>query len=235
MPGVTPIRPIFRILPSLGTALLAGALSVAAQGLPTAPSDERFVAGEALDVRVPLDSAAFLNGGYAIDSAGFAELPVVGRIEVAGRTRASVEEFLGQKFSNYLKDTHIQVVPAIRLTLLGFWTRQGQYYVSPKATVWDAVYKAGGMAGEVTLDQIVVRRGESEIEVSFLDEYSRGRTLAAAGVRSGDIFVMPVPRENAGAWYWLREGLAATATVATIITSFLTVYITYTLLDDQSN
>ncbi len=197
-------------------------------------SEERFVAGEAMLLEVPLDSTSILKGGYPIDSAGFADLPVLGLLEVGGKTRAEVEEYLGLKLANYLRDTHIRAQPAIRLTLLGFWTRQGQYYVSPKATVWDAAYLAGGMAGERTLDKITVRRGEQILKISFLDEYSRGRTLESAGIHSGDIFVMPVPRDNTGAWYWFTQSLTVTAQVATIASTLLTVYITYYFLDNNT-
>jgi hypothetical protein len=149
---------------------------------------------------------------------------------VAGHARSEVEDYLAQKLSNYLKDTHIQAVPAIRLTMLGFWTHQGQYYVSPRSTVWEAVHKAGGIAGERTLDQIEVLRGEKHLSMSFLDEYSRGRTLAAAGIRSGDIFVIPIPRDNTGGWYWFKEGLTATAQIATIFGTVMTAYITYVVI-----
>jgi protein involved in polysaccharide export with SLBB domain len=206
---------------------------VSAQGLATGTHDEVFVAGEAMSIEVPLDSTAFLNGGYAVDSAGYAELPVLGRIEVAGKTRDQVEDYLSQKLSNYLKDTHVKAVPAIRLTLLGFWTRQGQYYVSPKTTVWEAVYGAGGIGGERNLEKIKVMRGETDLHISLLNEYSSGRTLAAAGIRSGDLFVIPVPRDNTGAWYWFKEGLTATAQLATIFGTVLTAYITYAYLDSR--
>jgi protein involved in polysaccharide export with SLBB domain len=200
--------------------LCGGALA-----LPTAPSEERFVAGEALTLDVPLDTAAFLRGGYPIDSAGYADIPIVGRIYVAGKTRTEVEEYLGGKLSNSLRDTHLRAIPAIRITFLGHFVRQGQYFVSPKATLWDATYLAGGMAGERTLDKLEVMRGEKTLPISFLDEYSGNKTLLASGVRSGDIFMMPVPRDNTGFWYYFRESLTVTAQIATVATTVVTTYL----------
>ncbi|MDB5047937.1 MAG: Polysaccharide biosynthesis/export protein [Fibrobacteres bacterium] len=224
----------FRIGKALAiSALLAisGLSSARADELPTAPHDDRFVAGEAMSITVPLDTGAFLNGGYAVDSAGFVDLPVLGRLQVAGKTRDQVEEYLVGKLSNYLKDTHVRAVPAIRLTLLGFWTHQGQFYISPNTTVWEAVYRAGGIGGDRNLDKVKVMRGEKDLDVSLLNEYSSGRTLAAAGIRSGDIFLIPIPRDNTGGWYWFKEGLTATAQIATVVGTVLTAYITYTVLD----
>src|SRR4051812_28583690 len=75
----------------------AGALDTAAAG-----HDERFVAGEALTIDVVLDTVAFLNGGYPIDSSGYVELPVLGKFMVGGRTRDEVEAYLASKLANYL-------------------------------------------------------------------------------------------------------------------------------------
>src|SRR5206468_2608762 len=143
-------------------------------------------------------------GGYPIDSAGFADLPVVGRVQVAEHTQDEVETFLSERLSNYLKDTHLKVSPAWRITLLGYFTHQGQYYVQPTSTVWEAVHLAGGIAGERTIDKITVWRGGQEVKIPFLDMYSQGRTLANGGFQSGDIVMVPVPRDNTGAWYWFK-------------------------------
>lgn len=199
-----------------------------------ADEDDIFVAGEALTLEVALDSASFLSGGYPIDSAGFVELPVLGRFQVAGRYRSEVEGYLGQKFANYLKDTHVTAMPAIRITLLGHWIRQGMYYINPRATVWDAVYISGGIAGERTIDKIEVMRGTQVTTISFLDEYSKGATVAASGIRSGDIVVVPVPRDNVGFWYWFRETVTMTAQIAAILTSAMSAYIIYMNLNDKN-
>lgn len=231
--GRNPGKGISRALPIWLMALAIPILARAQAGLATGMQDDRFVAGEAMSIKVPMDPASVINGGYAVDSAGYAELPLLGRIQVAGKTRDEVQVFLSGKLANYLKDTHVDAVPAIRLTLLGYWGRQGQYYVSPNTTVWEAVYGAGGIGGDRNLDQIKVMRGDVELGIPLLDEYSRGRTLAAAGIRSGDLLVIPVPRDNAGGWYWFKEGLTATAQIAAIFGTVITAYITINYLDDR--
>lgn len=217
--------------------LLAGALGLAAPALPidlaTEPRSERFEAGAALTMEVPLDTSGIFRGGFPIDSAGYADLPVVGRVAVGGRTQAEVETFLAERLANYLKDTHIRVSPAWRITLLGHFTRQGQYYVPPNTTVWETARLAGGIAGERTLEKITVWRGGHEVDIPFLDLYSQGRSLANGGFKSGDIVVVPVPRDNAGAWYWFKETIGVTAQLAGIVSSVITLYITYLVLQNQ--
>jgi protein involved in polysaccharide export with SLBB domain len=205
----------------------------AAATLPTEPRTERFSAGAALTIDIPLDTAGVIRGGYPIDSTGYADLPVVGRIQVDGHTQDEVEAFLSERLSNYLKDTHLRVSPAWRITLLGHFARQGQYYVPPNTTVWETVRMAGGIAGERTLGKITVWRGGSEVDIPVLDMYSQGRTLANGGFRSGDIIVVPVPRDNTGAWYWIKETIGVTAQLASVITGVITLYITYQVLQNQ--
>jgi polysaccharide export outer membrane protein len=219
----------------VAAALGAVAVSAHAAALPTAPREERFVAGNALTIDVPLDTAGIIRGGYPIDSAGYADLPIVGRVQIEGRTQEEVETFLSERLANYLKDTHLRASPAWRITLLGHFAKQGQYYVPPNTTVWEAVRLAGGIAGERTLDKITVWRGGGEIAIPFLDMYSQGRTLANAGFKSGDIVVVPVPRDNAGPWYWFKETIGVTAQVAGIVSSVITLYITYLVLQNQKN
>ncbi|MBW8886692.1 MAG: polysaccharide biosynthesis/export family protein [Fibrobacteres bacterium] len=202
--------------------------------MPTEPRSEHFVAGAALTIEIPLDTAGIIRGGYPIDSTGFVDLPIVGRIEVGGRSQEEVETFLSERLANYLKDTHLKVSPAWRITFLGHFAHQGQFYVPPNATVWEATRMAGGIAGERTLDKIVIWRGGHLVDIPFLDMYSQGRTLANAGFLSGDIIVVPVPRDNTGAWYWFKETIGVTAQVTSIVTGVITLYITYLVLQNQN-
>jgi Polysaccharide biosynthesis/export protein len=242
---MTPTAPTFRsrLLPRVKLrlsmyGLLAACLvfladQTRAEGLPTALHDETFVAGEAMIIDAVIDSTSGLNGGFAIDSAGYADLPILGRVMVAGQTRETVQQVLSEKLANYLKDTHVNAIPAVRLTFLGHWTKPGQYYVSPKSTLFEAARSAGGIAGERNLGKITVRRGSDITDINFLDNYSKGVSVKGAGIRSGDLFVIPVPRDNVGFWYWFREGLGATAQVATVVSTVLTLYITYHFLDER--
>lgn len=46
--------------------------------------------------------------------------------------------------------------------------------------------------------------------------------MANAGFKTGDLIVVPVPRDNTGAWNWLKESIGVAAKFASIVTSLLT-------------
>jgi hypothetical protein len=47
--------------------------------------------------------------------------------------------------------------------------------------------------------------------------------------------VVPVPRDNVGAWYWFKETIGVTAQLAGIVSGVVTLYITYLVLQNQKN
>lgn len=228
-------------------SFLAAFTWVAAQTPPAAPvadsqpalSDEDsdgggvFKANEAMIVRVPLDTGSVLDGAYPIDSSGYVNLPVVGRLYVHDKTAGEIESYLGKRMSQYLRDTHIMATPVVRLTLLGHWQHPGMHYVDPEASIWEACRVVGGPAGEQNIEKWRVMRGETDLTISLLNEFSRGTSLRNAGVHSGDIFVIPQPNPQSGFWYWFRESLTVTAQIATILGTTLTLYVTYLVLEDQ--
>jgi hypothetical protein len=200
-------------------------------GLASNPTTPVFHANEGIVIQVPLDTASVLNGSYPIDSAGYVKLPVLGRLFIHGKTVGEVESYLGKRMSSYLKDINITATPAIRLTLVGYWQKPGMLYADPETSVWETCRLVGGPAGDNNLDKWRVMRGTAVVDISLLDEFSRGSSLRAAGIKSGDIFVIPVPNPQAGFWYWFRESLSVTAQIAGIAGTVLTAYITYLILD----
>ena len=71
-------------LATLGLMLLLGTAPLRAQdpdmgmGMDTGPVSV-LKAGEGMTINVPLDTAAVINGSFAIDSSGYVTLPILGR------------------------------------------------------------------------------------------------------------------------------------------------------------
>ncbi|MEO6096828.1 MAG: polysaccharide biosynthesis/export family protein [Fibrobacteria bacterium] len=193
-----------------------------------------FKSGETMTVDVPLDTASVINGHYTVDSMGYVKLPVMGNVYVHNRSVTEIQSLIASKMSAYMRDTHVTVTPVIRLAILGSWKDPGMYYVNPDASVWDACIVAGSPVYERKLWKWKVMRGTTVLPIVLADEFSHGTSLRNAGIRSGDIFVIPVPDPNSGFWYWFKESLTATAQVATVAATAMTAYLTYKVLDNQT-
>ena len=210
----------------------AAAASEPPAGLPSSRGGV-FKANEAMLIGIPLDTASVLNGAFPIDSAGYVTLPVAGRLFVHDMTASEIESYLAKRMSQYLRDTHIIATPVVRLTLIGHWQRPGMHYVDPQSSVWEACRVVGGPAGEQNIHKWRVMRGSETLPISLLDEFSKGSSLRAAGVRSGDLFIIPQPDPQSGFWYWFRESLTVTAEIAAIVGTTLTAYLTYLALEER--
>lgn len=118
--------------------------------------------------------------GYTVDSDGCIDFPVLGRIQIAGKTRAEVCEFI--------KDSIIQSGQArnpvvtvefmnLGFSVLGEVNRPGRYRIDrDQFTIFDAISLAGdltinGERGSVTL----VRHGAAGDEIHKLDFTSADR------------------------------------------------------------
>jgi protein involved in polysaccharide export with SLBB domain len=194
-----------------------------------------FKSGETMTVEVPLDTASVINGHYTVDSMGYVKLPVMGNVYVHNRGVSEIQSMIATKMSAYMRDTHVTVTPVIRLALLGSWKNPGMYYVNPDASIWDACTVAGSPVYEGKFRKWKVMRGTDELPIVLADEFSHGTSLRNAGIRSGDIFVIPVPNPTSGFWYWFKESLTATTQVATVAATIITAYLTYKVLDNQTS
>ncbi len=191
----------------------------------------RFVAGEALTVVVHGDSTAVVNKGYPINTEGFIDIPYIGNIFVTDKSPDELASYLSEKLAPFLRDTHISVYPAIRVSFIGHFTAPGLHYIDPDKVVWDAFHKVAGPLTEQTLEEIKVMRGDRELAINAWEIFSKGVTLREAGIVSGDYFVLPTPNER-DFWYYFRDAVSITSTLVSAIASVVTVYL---LINNEAN
>lgn len=203
------------------TVLLAGALfEASAAGKERTVPPEQFLAGEAIRIDVPADTGTLFDTVYAIDGEGMADLPIAGRIVVAGKSRQNIEQYLAGLWAPYLKDTHIKATPAIRVSVTGNVKFPGYYYPHPDQVIYDVINMAGGPILPYDLDEIEHRRAGSSVSDEIAHNISRGQTLREAGVDSGDEIMMPIVKKLT-----IAETIPLVATSLSILINALTLYI----------
>lgn len=113
-----------------------------------------------------------LLSGYLIDPDGTIELPVVGRIQLAGLTIPEARQAIHTKVDGYLKSPTVHVkLLNFNYTVLGEVNGQGTYATyNPKYSVLEAVGEAGGLTefADRANVKIVRRRGE-QVDIAFVN------------------------------------------------------------------
>lgn len=204
----------------LAALLALSAASAVAAGKERSVPPEQFLAGELIRIEVPADTGAPFDTVYAIDGEGMADLPIAGRIVVAGKSRQNIEQYLAGIWAPYLKDTHVKATPAIRVSVTGSVRFPGYYYPHPDRTVYDVINMAGGPTLPYDLDEIEHRRAGDAMSDDLAHNISRGQTLREAGIDSGDEIMVPIVKKITWA-----ESIPLVATALTILLNGLTLYI----------
>ena len=153
--------------------------------------------------------------GYLVDKNGMIEMPLVGKISVAGLSTAAVREAIREKAGTYYKDPVVNVRFAnFEITVLGEVSRPARYIVpNEKVTLLDAL----GMAGDLTI------YGKRE-NVLVIREENGEKKFARFNLTSTNIFQEP--------YFYLKQGdvVYVEASKAKLATSEAARSRTYTVL-----
>lgn len=87
---------------------------------------------------------------YTVDSEGFINFPVLGRVFVGNKTKRETEDFLNKEICKYVEDALVNVqISNFQVTIGGEVTRPDRYRIaSDRITILDVI----GMAGDLTIN-----------------------------------------------------------------------------------
>ena len=141
-------------------------------------------------VRITIWREPQLSADYSISSNGTVQLPLIGKVQVKGLTTLSLTSFLKAEYGAYLREPDIQVVPLMRVAVLGGVGSPGLYRVEPESSLWDLLATAGGPIRGRSREMHILRGGRVVIK-DILGAYERGDSLVDVGIRSGDQIMVP--------------------------------------------
>lgn len=185
-------------------------MALPAAGVPA----ERFTVqpGDVLRIRVWPDTT--LGGDYGIEDTGLVYLPVVGALEVGGRSLADVRTLLRDEYRDALKVPIVTVTPVFPVSVLGAVERPGLYHVTPSETLLDVITMAGGFAPNARQSSLRIIRGGEVMRMDAKEWMERGAPELALTLQSRDRVVVPAKRFQIGA----RDVLLALQSIGIIIT-----------------
>ncbi|MBD3420951.1 MAG: hypothetical protein GF398_12600 [Chitinivibrionales bacterium] len=194
-----------------------------------------FTDGDAIKITVFPDTTGFPNGIYSIDQRGCVYLPIIGLTPVAGMKVAEIESMLKDAWVDYMPHPNLQVRPLIRVSLLGGFYRPGLYYIDPRASLWDAVYLAGGTQREDGIAKLNWERSRLPVEADLVKLFQDGTSLEKAGFKSGDQ-IWVTPRPNRQGWEIFKsEVLPIFSFIVSTVSATITAIVAYESLQDNRN
>lgn len=141
--------------------------------------------GDAVRVYVPRDTG--LSGTFDVDLQSVLTLPLLGRVDVAGKPWNQVSVQLLTAYRRELRELGITLTPMRRVIVLGAVNKPGSYLIEPTVTLSGAIAAAEGAVADATVRRVRIARGASVIQAAA----SRGLEIADIPVESGDqIFVL---------------------------------------------
>ena len=169
-----------------------------------------------------------------VDEKGMVEIPIIGKVECAGKTRSELSKEIAKKIidGGYISDAIVNIQFAdMKFFVLGEVTRPGQYDITrDKITVLEALAMAGDMTifGNRANVAVIRRNGEKEYEVFELN-FLEGNQMSSPAfyLQQGDVvYVQPnkykaaTSEINQNRTFWLSivsTLITATSLVLTIV------------------
>jgi polysaccharide biosynthesis/export protein len=141
-------------------------------------------------------SAGNRLSGLVIDNDGTIQFPLIGTVQVAGKTSAELRTYLETSLAIYVKEPKVtvQVVFAgsIRYYLLGQFTQPGLKYSDRPLRLLEAL----SLGGSVTLEHANLRgayvaRAGKRLPINFHRLIRQGDLTQNVRLRSGDVVLVP--------------------------------------------
>jgi polysaccharide export outer membrane protein len=187
--------------PAPDTAAVDREIAAAADDGSEGPGDYRIGADDLLEVA--LFDIEDRNGdpervSARVSRSGAVTLPLVGQVEVAGRTPVEAEELLRARFHRYIHDPQVTVFVkeyhSYRVSVVGYVTKPGVHHVRGESTLLDVLALAGGLGPQAGTTVQVTRQTDDRIETFLVDleRLSRdGDMRLNVTMKPGDVVSVP--------------------------------------------
>lgn len=146
------------------------------------------------------ETSLFING-YAVSDSGNIEIPVLGKIKVAGRTMDEAIAAIRQRADQYLKDATVIVkLISFKVSVIGEVNRPGTYNnFNNQLTVLEAVSMAGDVTDYGNRKKILVLRPTGNGTKSFRLDLTNSNILSSDGfflLPNDIVYVEPIKNKT---------------------------------------
>lgn len=136
--------------------------------------------------------SAELGGEFTVEESGFAYLPFLERVRVAGVSMAELRQRLTDGYALAVQNPVVSVTPLFRIGIMGEVRNPGQYFARPTDQLFDMIGQAGGFSGSADTEKVRIVRQGQVVELDAARALKTGDLLPlqAMTLRSGDIITV---------------------------------------------
>lgn len=160
---------------------------------------------------------------FLIESTGMCKLPILGRVELRGKTIKEAENFLQEQYATYYKKPFVLLKVLNRRVTIFSGIGKGQVITleNENMTIIEALGKVGGLPKESKAHKIKLVRGDLKKPLVYLFDFSTIEGIENAGfvLQANDIIYIE-PQKNT-----VLEIVRDIAPVLSLVTSALTLII----------
>ncbi len=142
--------------------ILAAALLIVPAGAAFAQSPQAFHLGPSDEIEISVWLEPNLSSTVIVRPDGLISLPLIGSVEVAGKTPEEVEIELQERFRAFLSDPIVVVIVRgfnnSQVSVLGEVRSPGRYSLQQPLSILDAIATAGGFSDYADIDNVIVLR-----------------------------------------------------------------------------
>ena len=137
-----------------------------------------------------------LEGRFPVEANGRVHLPVVGAVDVAGKTTERVQTDLRQRLASEQSQAVIVIEPLFGVAVNGEVRLPSVYDFRPGQTVFDAVSRSGGYTQEADREKVLLVRDGNAQTLSASNASELAALLAQTPLKSGDRLMVHARRRN---------------------------------------
>jgi polysaccharide export outer membrane protein len=132
-------------------------------------------------------SVSLFLKGYFISDSGYVELPVIGKVKIAGLNLSQAKDSIQSKMDEYLVGSVVDIrLLSYDITVLGEVRRKGKFqFYKREINILDAIAKAGDLSNYGDARNIILMRNENGVSKTYTFD-----------ITSSDFFSSP--------YFWLK-------------------------------
>jgi polysaccharide biosynthesis/export protein len=187
-----------RLIRSAAVALSCAVLSTATHGQNTPPephavTDVKVRIGDILRIKLWPDQ--LYSGEYPVESSGDVVLPLLGEVQVAGKTVIAMRADIRDRYRALTTGEIVVINLVFRVSVMGEVLRPGLFPADASQTVFDALSQAGGFSTNALSSGVRLLRGDRAIILDAQRALEDGNPALAVLLESGDHIIVP-PKET---------------------------------------